>query len=92
MARSRALVGPYEVHPDGPVLTAAGKPHAPLARAGHGDLVETPSGAGPEMVVPGTRETLAKLAARWHGDPTRHFPVVGVTGTNVGASSRRHSR
>jgi xylan 1,4-beta-xylosidase len=44
MARSRSLLGPYEVHPDGPVLTSAGKPDAPLQRAGHGDLVETPSG------------------------------------------------
>jgi xylan 1,4-beta-xylosidase len=32
------------VHPDGPVLTSFGKPDAPLIRAGHGDLVETPSG------------------------------------------------
>jgi xylan 1,4-beta-xylosidase len=44
MARSRSLLGPYEPHPDGPVLTAAGKPHAPLARTGHGDLVESASG------------------------------------------------
>ncbi|MEO6360583.1 MAG: glycoside hydrolase family 43 protein [Sphingomicrobium sp.] len=44
MARSRSLLGPYEVHPDRAVLTAAGKPRAPLARAGHGDLVETPDG------------------------------------------------
>lgn len=44
MARSRSLLGPYEVHPDGPVLTSVGKPHAQLARAGHGDLVETRSG------------------------------------------------
>jgi len=44
MARSRSLLGPYEVHPDGAVLTSADKPHAPLARAGHGDLVETASG------------------------------------------------
>ncbi len=44
MARSRSLFGPYEVHPDGPVLTAMGKPDAPLQRTGHGDLVETPSG------------------------------------------------
>ena len=44
MARSRSLFGPYEPHPDGPVLTAAGKPGAPLTRAGHGDLVETPEG------------------------------------------------
>ena len=44
MARSRALFGPYEVHPDGPVLTARHDPAAPLQRTGHGDLVETPEG------------------------------------------------
>jgi xylan 1,4-beta-xylosidase len=44
MARSRSLLGPYELHPDGPVLTSAGQPDALLTRAGHGDLVETASG------------------------------------------------
>jgi len=44
MARSRSLFGPYEVHPDGPVLSSRGKPEAELARAGHGDLVDTSSG------------------------------------------------
>ena len=44
MARSRSLFGPYEVHPDGPVLTAAGKQGVQLKRTGHGDLVETPTG------------------------------------------------
>ena len=44
MARSRSLFGPYEVHPDDLVLTSSGKANAPLARAGHGDLLETPSG------------------------------------------------
>jgi len=44
MARSRDLFGPYEPHPDGPVLTARGRPDAPLQRTGHGDLVETPAG------------------------------------------------
>jgi xylan 1,4-beta-xylosidase len=44
MARSQSLLGPYEVHPDGPVLTSVGRPDARLMRAGHGDLVETPSG------------------------------------------------
>jgi len=44
MARSRSLFGPYEVHPDGAVLTSSDKPDAPLARAGHGDLFEAPSG------------------------------------------------
>src|SRR6188768_3387701 len=40
MARSRTLEGPYELHPDGPVLTARDRPHATLQRAGHADLVE----------------------------------------------------
>jgi xylan 1,4-beta-xylosidase len=44
MARSRSLFGPYEVHPDGPVLTARDRLDAPLARAGHGDLVDAPNG------------------------------------------------
>jgi xylan 1,4-beta-xylosidase len=45
MARSRSLTGPYEPHPDGPVLTARNRPDAPLQRTGHGDLVEGPDGA-----------------------------------------------
>lgn len=44
MARSRHLAGPYELHPDGPVLTSRARPDAPLQRAGHADLVETPEG------------------------------------------------
>lgn len=44
MARSRQLFGPYEVHPNGPVLTARGRPELGLQRTGHGDLVETPAG------------------------------------------------
>jgi len=44
MARSRDLLGPYEVHPDAVVLTAAGRRDGPLTRAGHGDLVELPDG------------------------------------------------
>ncbi len=44
MARSRDLLGPYELHPDKYILSSRTRPDAPLARAGHGDLVETPSG------------------------------------------------
>ncbi|WP_309092086.1 glycoside hydrolase family 43 protein [Phenylobacterium sp.] len=44
LARSRDLWGPYEVQPGGPALTARDKPDAPLQRAGHADLVETPDG------------------------------------------------
>jgi xylan 1,4-beta-xylosidase len=44
MARSRSLTGPYELHPDKYIVTARDRPHAPLHRAGHGDLVETQDG------------------------------------------------
>lgn len=44
MARSRDLLGPYEVHPDGAVLTGGGRTDMPITRAGHGDLVELADG------------------------------------------------
>jgi xylan 1,4-beta-xylosidase len=44
MARSRSLTGPYELHPDKYIITARDRPHAPLQRAGHADLVDTPAG------------------------------------------------
>jgi xylan 1,4-beta-xylosidase len=44
MARSRELLGPYELHPDTYVLTARNRPEAELQRAGHADLVETQQG------------------------------------------------
>jgi xylan 1,4-beta-xylosidase len=44
MARSRSLTGPYELHPDKYIITARDRPHSPLQRAGHADLVETAAG------------------------------------------------
>jgi len=44
MARSRDLLGPYELHPDVNVLTTRSRPDAALQRAGHADLVDTPDG------------------------------------------------
>jgi xylan 1,4-beta-xylosidase len=44
MARSRTLAGPYELHPDGPILSSRHRPDVELQRAGHADLVETPAG------------------------------------------------
>jgi xylan 1,4-beta-xylosidase len=44
MARSRQLPGPYEVHPQNPVLTARDRPDVLLQKAGHADLVDTPAG------------------------------------------------
>ncbi|TWI67430.1 xylan 1,4-beta-xylosidase [Pseudoduganella lurida] len=44
MARARALLGPYELHPDVTILTARDRPDVALQRAGHADLVDTPDG------------------------------------------------
>lgn len=44
LARSRAIGGPYEVHPDNPVLTSRGRRGLTLQKAGHGSLVETQGG------------------------------------------------
>lgn len=42
--RSDNIDGPYEVDPQGPIVTAAMYPTAELKRTGHGDWVETPEG------------------------------------------------
>ena len=44
MARSKSLDGPYELHPNWHLLTSKDSPDAPLPRAGHGQIVETPDG------------------------------------------------
>lgn len=44
LARSRDLLGPYELHPDSHILSSRTRPDAPLQRAGHADLVETQNG------------------------------------------------
>jgi xylan 1,4-beta-xylosidase len=44
MARSPTLTGPYELHPDTPILSARQRPDVELQRAGHADLVETQNG------------------------------------------------
>ncbi|KAH8882363.1 glycoside hydrolase family 43 protein [Thozetella sp. PMI_491] len=44
LARSRDIWGPYENHPDTYILTSKDHPLAPIQRAGHGDIVDTPDG------------------------------------------------
>jgi xylan 1,4-beta-xylosidase len=44
VARSRTLDGPYQVHPENPLLTSYGKPELYLQKSGHGSLVETQNG------------------------------------------------
>lgn len=44
MARAHEIGGPYELHPNRHLLTAKDSPNVALQRAGHGQLVETPTG------------------------------------------------
>ncbi len=44
VARARDITGPYEVDPEGYLLTAKDHRELPLQRCGHGDLVDTPAG------------------------------------------------
>lgn len=44
LARSRSLHGPYELRPQGPLITAVDAPHLPIQKAGHASLVSTPDG------------------------------------------------
>lgn len=44
MARSRSVLGPYELDPQDSVMTTRDNYAHPLQKAGHGELVETPSG------------------------------------------------
>lgn len=43
-ARAKSIEGPYELHPETHILTSKDAPDAPLQRAGHGDIVDTPEG------------------------------------------------
>lgn len=44
VARSRSLTGPYQVHPQNPLITSHHHPEAYLQKTGHGDFVDTPNG------------------------------------------------
>jgi xylan 1,4-beta-xylosidase len=44
MARSTSIMGPYELHPDNPILTSEDDESLELQKAGHADLVETQDG------------------------------------------------
>ncbi|MFC4627842.1 family 43 glycosylhydrolase [Promicromonospora alba] len=70
VARSRSLTGPYEVD-DVPLLTSRDDPAVPLQKAGHGELVQTPSGewylthlaSRPLQTMAGPRNTLGRETA-----------------------------
>ena len=44
VARSKQLTGPYETHPQNPLLTSRDNIHLTLQKAGHGSWCDTPSG------------------------------------------------
>lgn len=44
IARAKDIWGPYETHPDNPLITANVYPRNPLQKAGHGSIVETHTG------------------------------------------------
>ncbi|MFJ8028126.1 family 43 glycosylhydrolase [Streptomyces sp. NPDC096311] len=79
VARSRALTGPYELD-SLPLLTTRDDPEAPLQKAGHAELVETPEGewflshltARPLRTADGPRCTLGRetaiQAVTWDAD------------------------
>ncbi|QAA32978.1 glycoside hydrolase family 43 protein [Clostridium manihotivorum] len=43
IARSKNITGPYELHPENPILTSWNSPTNPLQKAGHASLVHTHS-------------------------------------------------
>lgn len=44
LARSKNIFGPYDVHPDNPILTANHKPDNKLQKCGHGDFFQNIEG------------------------------------------------
>ena len=44
IARSKNLEGPYEVHPDNPLISSKHKPEITLQKAGHASIVESHTG------------------------------------------------
>lgn len=90
MARSRSPWGPFEAHPDNPVLTHRQVPDHPFQALGHADLVTTPDGGWwatllairPQAAGGGRhhhigRETLL-APVRWREDGWPEFGQQGV--------------
>ncbi len=88
MARSRNLHGPYEMHPLIHPMTSKDAPDAPLQRAGHGQIVETPDGLTHHThlcsrPLPGTRRSplgreTGLQKCRWGDDDWLYLDGDGV--------------
>ncbi|MES2673669.1 MAG: glycoside hydrolase family 43 protein [Pseudomonadota bacterium] len=44
IARAKNIIGPYELHPENPIITASQQSHAHFQRTGHADFIETQQG------------------------------------------------
>lgn len=90
-ARSRAIEGPYELHPLTHIVTARHDPEHKLQRAGHADFVETPDGKTylvhlTSRPLPGTRMSplgreSAMQEAEWRDDDwlwLKHGPLPAL--------------
>ena len=44
IARARELMGPYEVHPENPLMSSRDNPEAAIQKTGHGGFIETQNG------------------------------------------------
>ncbi|KUL41381.1 glycoside hydrolase family 43 protein [Actinoplanes awajinensis] len=96
VARSRRLLGDYQVDPAGPLLTSAGRPDLALQKAGHGSLVQTPAGEWylahlvGRPYAPSDRCVLGRETALQQVDwPTGAWPRIrdGVPAEQVAAPS-----
>src|SRR5215510_7837621 len=79
------LAGPGTLFFCVPGFTRDGHDFAPdaVARGAVGLVVQRPLGLGvPEVVVDDVRAAMARVAARFYGDPTASLKVAGITGTN----------
>lgn len=98
VARGPAVAGPFEGHPDNPVLSHRST-HSPIQNTGHGDLVQAPDGSWwlvllgvrPHGGFPGYhvlgRETFL-TRVRWVDGWPRPEPVVPVDPITGGTTER----
>jgi UDP-N-acetylmuramoyl-L-alanyl-D-glutamate--2,6-diaminopimelate ligase len=85
VTQDSAAVVPGALYCCVPGLRVDGHDLAPaVVEAGAGSLLveRTLEVDVPQVRVPSTRRAVAPVAAAFHGHPSRHLTVVGVTGTN----------
>ena len=96
MARSKTITGPYEVDPQGYMLTTKDHQNLPLQRCGHGSIVDTPEGenyivhlctrpllGGPRRSPMGRETSIQKTA--WTEDGWHR--IIGAEGDGLPSES-----